>query len=80
MTGMPMSTRRCTRSSCTPSIFTAWAPPSLIKRPAFRTPSSTEAWNDMNGMSPTTMACSAPRATAFTWWSISSIVTGSSFG
>ena len=34
----------------------------------------------MNGMSPTTMACSAPRATAFTWWSISSIVTGSSFG
>ena len=31
-------------------------------------------------MSPTTMACSAPRDTALAWWSISSIVTGSSFG
>src|SRR5438105_1059580 len=45
-------------------------------RPALRTPSSTEAWNDMNGMSPTTIARSTPRATAFTWCSISSIVTG----
>ena len=33
----------------------------------------------MNGMSPTTIACSTPRATARVWWSISSIVTGSSF-
>jgi hypothetical protein len=33
----------------------------------------------MKGMSPTTIARSAPRATARVWWSISSIVTGSSF-
>jgi hypothetical protein len=36
----------------------------LTNRPAFLIPSSIEAWNDMNGMSPTTIACSTPRATA----------------
>jgi hypothetical protein len=31
----------------------------------------------MNGMSPTTSALGLARATARTWWSMSSIVTGS---
>ena len=34
----------------------------------------------MNGMSPTSSACRAPRATALAWWTISSMVTGSVVG
>ena len=62
-----------------PSSLTDCAPPSLTRRPALRTASSTLAWYDMNGMSPTTIAFGLALVTALRWWMISSIVTGRVF-
>jgi hypothetical protein len=42
-----------------------------------RTASSTLAWYDMKGMSATTSAAGRARTTAFTWCSMSAMVTGS---
>ena len=76
MTGMPARTSvSMTRAVRTPpSTFTAWAPASRRKRPAFATASSGVAY-ERNGMSATISARRAPRTTALVWWSISSIVT-----
>src|SRR2546422_375701 len=75
MTGISASRRDLTRSALLrpPSILTAAAPPSLRKRPAFLTASRRPVWNDRYGMSPTTRARRAARATARVWWSISSM-------
>ena len=64
MTGIPRSTIAAAMSMAGRSSFTAWAPPSFRNLPALRTPSSTVEWNDMNGMSPTTIAFLTARATA----------------
>jgi hypothetical protein len=78
MTGIPASTIVRTRDSVAPapSSFTASAPPSLTKRIAFASASSSETWNDPNGMSATTSGRTAPRVTARVRTSISSTVAG----
>jgi len=65
MTGMPAVTiaRMTAATAVPPSSFTASAPASFRNRPAFRTASSMPAWYDRNGMSPTTSAVFAARAT-----------------
>ena len=78
MTGIPAPTRASTRESVgpAPSILTASAPASFTNRIAFRTASSSETWNEPNGMSATTRARATPRVTAPVSMSISSTVTG----
>ena len=78
ITGIPAPTIARTRESIgpAPSSFTASAPASLTNRIAFRTVSSSETWNDPNGMSPMTSGRRDPRATAAVSMSISSIVAG----
>ena len=78
ITGMPAPTIARTRESIAPapSSFTASAPASLTKRIALRTASSSETWNEPNGMSAITSGRRAPRVTARVSTSISSIVAG----
>ena len=66
ITGMPISTSRWATSSIAapPSILTAAAPPSWIRRPALRTASLTPTWKVRNGISAITKAREAPRLTA----------------
>ena len=47
-----------------PSTLTAWAPASLMKRPALSSDFSGVTPYDRKGMSPTTSACRVPRTTA----------------
>ena len=77
MTGMDarVSPRTSSQKSAPPSSLTAWARPSLTSRPALRTVSVTETWQLMKGMSQTTRAEHAPRATAAQWRIMSSRVT-----
>ena len=58
ITGMPAPTSAWTRESVgpAPSSLTASAPASLTKRTALRSASSSETWNEPNGMSATTRA------------------------
>ena len=69
MTGICAATRdsiaRCTATP--PSSFTAWAPPSFTSRMAFRTASSGDTWYEPKGMSATTRARCAARATRRVW-------------
>ena len=78
ITGMPAPTIARTRESIgpAPSSLTASAPASLTKRIAFSSASSSETWNDPNGMSPTTSGRFAPRVAARVSISISSIDAG----
>ena len=78
MTGIPAATIARTRESITPapSSFTASAPASFTNRIALRTASSSETWNEPNGMSAMTSGLDAPRVTARVRISISSIVAG----
>ena len=78
ITGMPAPTIAWTRESVgpAPSSLTASAPASLTKRTALRSASSSETWNEPNGMSATTSGRRAPRVTARVSTIISSIVAG----
>ena len=75
---MPAPTIFCTRESVcpAPSSLTASAPASLTKRIALLSASSSETWNDPNGMSATTSGRRAPRLVARVSTIISSIVAG----
>ena len=75
ITGIPASTIARTRDTA-PSSLTTSAPPSLTKRIALRTASSSETWYEPNGMSPTTIGRRDWRDTVRVRNSISSTVTG----
>ena len=77
-TGMPAVVRRrmSPHTDAPPSSFTASAPALMIAT-AFFTASSSPHWYEPNGMSPTTIASFAPRATAATAASVSDMLTGS---
>jgi hypothetical protein len=78
ITGIPDSTMRRTRETMgpAPSSLTMSAPPSLTKRIALRTASSSDTWYEPNGMSPTTSGRFEWRETVLVRKSISSTVTG----
>ena len=63
-----------------PSTLIAAHPASARKRPAFSTARAGSAWYERNGMSPTTTARLAARATARAWRIIESIVADSVLG
>ena len=77
-TGMPRSTRNAVvgAMNAPPSSFTMFAPADM-RRAALWNAASLDCWKLPNGMSPMTSARLAPRATQRTWYSISSIDTGS---
>jgi len=77
MTGMPetLSLAMCGSNSTPPSIFTAWAPASFMKRTAVCRHCSGETWYEPKGRSAMTKARRVDRVTARTSGSSSSTVT-----